>query len=215
VAHCESWLHKPYTHIAGRLNLISRHYNPSIINVDQTNEKGFQDLMTEVGVPINPIPFTMNVKMDMMLNLAVLFEKGLLQVPKSHEILFNQCISQQYEENRYGKKMYFHPSDEHDDFLWSFALGAMALNIDVTGYNQVTGFGGSAVESMSANVIVAPPHNFGMTTKERDRAILNDMRKDRAKASSEAVEKESLMVHGGWHEGASRPGMSRRQFGGM
>jgi intein/homing endonuclease len=115
LAHTESHLGKTYTHIMGRVKVLSDHYNVAIINVDQTGEKGWGDLATEVGVVINPINFTLQNKDEMLNNLRVLFEKKLIQIPSRHELLYSQIVSQQYDQTIYGKKRYFHPADEHDD----------------------------------------------------------------------------------------------------
>ena len=175
VVHTESHLHKPYTHLMGRLHILADHFKLGAINVDQTTEKGWGDLAAEVGVAINPITFNLANKEDMIANLHVLFEKKILLLPKEHELLYSQIIHQQYESTIYGRKSFFHPTDEHDDELWALALCAMALQIDVSEYNPNISFSG-ALESIAGYAPIARTHNFldNRSLKEKDREKIRE-----------------------------------------
>jgi len=179
IAHIESYLHVPYTSIMGRLKILSDAFNAGTINVDQTTEKGWGDLAAEVGIGINPINFNLAEKENMISNLRVLFEKKLLQLPRSCEILYMQCVHQQQETTIYGRKKFFHSQDEHDDYLWATCMAAMALTIDVSGWDPV--LGGNPEDVMHAPVPLGHTE-FGQTLRERDatiiKAFLNNQNKD-------------------------------------
>jgi len=193
VVHIESYIHTPYTALMGRLKILSDHFEPSAINVDQTNEKGWGDLATEVGVAINPITFGMTEKSEMVDNLRVMFEKEIIALPKDSEVLYLQVIHQQYETTMYGKKRFYHPSDEHDDHLWALALACMAANIDTEGI----GSGITPSEARSAYIKVG--HEFSdsfLTLKERDQKVIKAFRAQESLKKEAQIEgSDSLVVN--------------------
>ena len=118
-----------YTEIAEKIALFHKVYNPMEFNVDYSNEKSFIEILrdNEVNVIQNKenkrgaIAFTHQNKAEMVTTARVLFENYMLQLPKAAELLISQFLNQQFEivNNIYK---YFHPSNEHDDCLWSTLL---------------------------------------------------------------------------------------------
>ena len=202
VVHIESHLGKPYTHIMGRVKLLSEYYHTRENNVDQTSEKGWGDLATEVGVPINPINFNLVEKENMIKNLQVLFEKKLLILPIQHEVLFSQIVNQQYKTTSFGRRQYFHPEDEHDDHLWSLALAAMAVQIDVGGYDEKLGFI-EPTDGIGARVAIGtPPIPLGSSLKQRDAIILKAFRNEQKQPAADKDSADSMVVnHSKWATG--------------
>ena len=194
VVHVETYIHKPYTALMGRLKILSDHFNPSAINVDQTGEKGWGDLAAEVGIAINPIIFGLNEKLSMADNLRVLFEKRLMMIPKGCEILYMQVVHQQYETTPYGKKRFYHPSDEHDDHLWALALAAMSADIDVTGM----GFGAPHhfSDAMGANVPIGRDHSdMFLSLKERDQKVIKAFQEEQSVVPTDDLNSDSVVVN--------------------
>jgi|GEM_PF-2871490 len=194
VVHTETYIHKPYTALMGRLKILSDHFEPSAINVDQTGEKGWGDLAAEVGIAINPIIFGLNEKLSMADNLRVLFEKKLMFLPKGCEILYMQTVHQQYETTPYGKKRFYHPSDEHDDHLWALALAAMSTDIDVTGM----GFGAPHhfSDAMGANVPIGRDHSsMYISLKERDQKVIKAFREEQNVVPTDDLNSDSVVVN--------------------
>ncbi|MDD3106298.1 MAG: hypothetical protein PHP65_00635 [Bacilli bacterium] len=122
----------PYKDIAKACAYAYRIYQPSEFNFDYTNEKTFAEELIEQGINIindgknktGAIAFSSKLKIQMVMNTRLLLEKHLLQLPKSAELLISQFLNQQYEiaENDNQTYKFYHPSNEHDDALWSTLL---------------------------------------------------------------------------------------------
>lgn len=203
IVHIESHVHQPYTYLMYRLNMLNSHYQFSAINVDQTGEKGWGDLATEFGIPINPIIFTLDNKMAMNDNLRVLFEKRILRLPRAATTLYSQIVNQQYEMTMNGKKRYYHSYDSHDDELYALALAAMALTIDTSSWDG----GGNTAQCATDSAVVPlgrPP--LPLNIKERDRELLKEwnaknIRKDTSDAGDCIATGNTVHGRDAWDEG--------------
>ena len=135
-----------YTEIVKVIKKLYDVYNPVEFNFDYTAEKGFADLMQSESIPIiiddmhtkGAIVFHVKTKMDMVSTAQVLFEQFKFQLPrittiltdndsarqKQSEQLLQQFLNQQFEVSKKDEKvkMYYHPSSENDDMLWSTLL---------------------------------------------------------------------------------------------
>jgi len=136
-----------YTEIARAIAMFHTVYAPREFNLDYSNEKSFVEILrnTDVPVIIDPkkrrgaIHFTNQNKAEMITTGVVLLEKFQLQVPKEHELLIREFMNQQFEvqENTQIRK-FFHPSNEHDDMLWSTLLALK--NITLFSPKDIVGF---------------------------------------------------------------------------
>ena len=52
-----------------------------------------------------------------------------MQLPKDDEELLHQFMNQQFETDDMNKKKFFHPSNEHDDELWSTLLALKNISL--------------------------------------------------------------------------------------
>lgn len=122
-------LKTPYTKVAELVASFHKVYSPYEFNIDYSNEKSFIEMLLENEVNViqnkenkrGAIAFTTKNKTEMVSTARVLLENYALQLPKSAEMLVSQFLNQQFEivNNTYK---YFHPSNEHDDMLWSTLL---------------------------------------------------------------------------------------------
>lgn len=138
-----------YTDIAKGCAYAYRIFQPSEFNVDYTNEKTFVEELIEQGVNIindgknrtGAIAFSSKVKIQMVMNTRLLLEKHLMQFPKSAELLISQFLNQQYEisENDGQTYKFYHPSNEHDDALWSTLLALKNVKLsEFEGFTATT-----------------------------------------------------------------------------
>jgi len=126
-----------YTLIAQQLALFYKVFSPYEFNIDYSNEKTFLDVMRDNNIGINndgknirgAIAFTAKNKVEMVSTARILLENYLLQLPKSAELLISQFLNQQFEVNEQENYKYFHPSNEHDDALWSILLALKNVHI--------------------------------------------------------------------------------------
>lgn len=119
-----------FVEIAKQMAFLYRIYHWNEFNLDYTNEKSFVEILKEndVSVVVNgenkigAINFTTKVKTEMINNARVLLEQFQIMFPSDAERLLQQFMNQQFEVNDMGKYKYYHPSNEHDDILWSCLL---------------------------------------------------------------------------------------------
>ena len=130
-----------YIEIAEKTAFVYNIFKPHEFNVDYSSEKSFVDILRSKGVPVilaeekrktggfrkknitGALAFTQRMKTEMVNNARVLLEKYELQLPVTAELLLSQFMNQQFEYNELTKKYkYYHPSNEHDDALWSSLL---------------------------------------------------------------------------------------------
>jgi len=123
-------LDTPYTLIAKQLAVIHQVFAPYEFNIDYSNEKMFLEALQEQEIPIvhnkenkrGAIAFTAKNKTEMVSTARILLEQFQLNLPKRSEVLLSQFMNQQFEISQQGQYKYFHPSNEHDDYLWSTLL---------------------------------------------------------------------------------------------
>jgi intein/homing endonuclease len=109
-------------------------------NIDYTNERSFIEMLQEQNVPVifdpkkkrGAMPFNPQNKIEMVNNAKILFERYQLQLPLDNELMLAQFMNQQFEITENQKYKFFHPTNEHDDILWSSLLalknvGAMTV----------------------------------------------------------------------------------------
>lgn len=140
-------LDTPYTVIAKQLGMFYRVFSPHEFNIDYSNEKSFLEMLQENEIGIvndgknerGAIAFTNKNKAEMVSNARILLENYQMKIPKSAELLISQFLNQQYEINEQQNYKYFHPSNEHDDALWStlLALKNVTLLTDSSTQNFV------------------------------------------------------------------------------
>ena len=126
-----------YIEIAKQIAFLYRVYRWMEFNIDYTNERTFVEVLKEndVSVVVNgenktgAISFTTKVKTEMVNNTRVLLEQKQLMLPMSAEMMLHQFMNQQFEVNEAGKYKYYHPSNEHDDILWSSLLALKNVHI--------------------------------------------------------------------------------------
>jgi len=127
----------PYTVIAQQISMFHKVFSPYEFNFDYSNEKMFIEALqdNDIGVTNDgknvrgAVAFTNKNKAEMVSTARVLLENYQLQLPKSAEKLISQFLNQQYEVNEQQNYKYFHPSNEHDDALWSALLALKNMHI--------------------------------------------------------------------------------------
>jgi len=128
-----------YSEIAKLIGLCSRIYQIGETNLDYTNEKGFLERLQENDVAISsdtakiksmgPIVFTSKNKAEMVSAAVLLLENFSLQLPRTAEKLISQFLNQQYEITGNDMYKYYHPTNEHDDMLWSTLLALKNIKL--------------------------------------------------------------------------------------
>lgn len=119
-----------YTKIARDIAFLYNIFQPYEFNIDYSNEKSFIDILIDHGVPVTldgknvkgAIAFTNKNKSEMVNTARILLENYQLNLPKSADTLITQFLNQQFEVSETGVYKYYHPSNEHDDMLWSTLL---------------------------------------------------------------------------------------------
>ncbi len=141
-------LDTPYKLIAKQIALFHKIFQPYEFNLDYSNEKGFVERLIENDVPViqnkenkrGAIAFTNKNKAEMISTTRMLLESYHLQLPKRAETLLSQFLNQQFEVSEQGLFKYFHPSNEHDDALWSTLLAlkniAMSSATDIISFTN-------------------------------------------------------------------------------
>jgi phage FluMu gp28-like protein len=132
-----------YKDIAAWIAVFYKVYQPTELNIDYTNEKAFIEMLQENNVPVVKTPdmtrgaiqFTSKNKAEMINTTKILLENYQLCLPKDAEVLISQFLNQQFEMSENKKIRYFHPSNEHDDALWSSLLALK--NITLLSYEDI------------------------------------------------------------------------------
>jgi len=153
--HIQFPLGQDYVEVAKKTSFIYEIFKPMEFNVDYSSEKSFVDILRNKGVPVvlsetgktkgkkgrfrggknktGALAFTQRMKTEMVNNARILFEKYELQLPSKNENLLSQFMNQQFEYNEETKKYkYYHPSNEHDDGLWSSLLALKNVRLRLT-----------------------------------------------------------------------------------
>lgn len=126
-----------YSDIARQVSLFYKVFQPYEFNFDYTNEKSFIETLQENDISVNldkknvrgPIAFTNKNKAEMVNTGNILFENYQFQLPKLADKLISQFLNQQFELNEQGQKKFYHPSNEHDDALWSILLAIKNITV--------------------------------------------------------------------------------------
>jgi intein/homing endonuclease len=122
-------LGEQYTEIAKVISMFHQIYQPVDFNFDYSNEKGFAEHLISENVNYakdkeghGQIVFTNKNKEEMISNAVVILENYQLILPKEQDKLLSQFLNQMYETNAMLMKVYYHPTNEHDDRMWSVLL---------------------------------------------------------------------------------------------
>lgn len=135
-----------YRQITQVISMFYKIYQPYELNLDYTNEKSFVEMLQEAGVPVvvdkamvrGAIQFTSKNKSEMVNTTKILLENYQLCLPRTAEVLISQFLNQQFELSEQKKYKFFHPSNEHDDSLWSTLLALK--NISLLSFEEITSF---------------------------------------------------------------------------
>ena len=171
-----------YSVIAKQIAMFHRIFQPYEFNFDYSNEKGFKERLIENDIPVvdksehvqGAIPFTSRNKTEMVSTTRILLENYALQLPKKADTLLSQFLNQQFEKSETGVIKYFHPTNEHDDSLWSSLLALK--NITISSAEDIISFK-NPWEKFDEEV-------HGPTKKEtytRDVLVANRERRDRGR----------------------------------
>ena len=126
-----------YKVIAASISNFHKVYQPMEFNIDYTNEKAFIEMLQENNIPVTQDPkmqrgaiqFTNKNKAEMVNTTKILLENYQLCIPRDAELLISQFLNQQFEMSEQGKYKFFHPSNEHDDCLWSSLLALKNITL--------------------------------------------------------------------------------------
>ncbi len=101
-------------------------YNKAEVTLDTTGvgEPVYDDL--SLKIPIRPFQFTENSRRNLLVNLQVLLEQGIIKIPNDPELI-DQLRSFQYELSENGKVKIVAPHGVHDDRVMSLALAVWDL----------------------------------------------------------------------------------------
>ena len=97
-------------------------YNKGKMWLDSTGvgEPIYDDLYAK-GIRVEPYKFTEQTRRDLLTNLQLKIEQGIIQLPRD-EILLNELKSMHYELSESGRVKMFVPEGLHDDTIMSTAL---------------------------------------------------------------------------------------------
>lgn len=134
-------LNKNYMEVAEIVKTLYDVFQFYETNVDYTSEKSFYDALVEKGIPLSyskknlsgNIVFKSKTKTEMINKVQVLIQKSLkeeylIALPREADKFLLQMVQQQYEMTGGGKYKYYHPTNAHDDMLWSFLLACKNLS---------------------------------------------------------------------------------------
>jgi phage FluMu gp28-like protein len=95
--------------------------------VDQTGvgEPVLEEIRNQGLSNIEGLKFTVQTKEELLSNLKIAMEQNRLAIPY-HRQLCTQINEQQYAYSKSGHLQFSHPTNSHDDMLWSLALSCMA-----------------------------------------------------------------------------------------
>ena len=132
-------LETKYEKIAAIVGMYYKVFQWQELNFDYTNEKSFLEMLQSEDVPAyedkkklrSAIAFSQKNKAEMVNTAVILLERYQIQLPAGADKMLQQFLNQQYEEDDYGKKKFYHPSNENDDILWSSLLALKNIVIFV------------------------------------------------------------------------------------
>ena len=97
---------------------------------------------------------------------------------RTYDVVYDLEIEDNH--NFFVEGFLVHNCDEHDDYVWSCLLAAMALNIDITGWDQISGAGSDDIMHAPIPMGAVPG---GQTLRERDQMVLNAWKAEHARES--------------------------------
>ena len=102
-------------------------YNKGLIWIDSTGvgEPIYDDLNAK-GLKVNPYHFTESSRKDLLINLQIKIEQGIIRLPDD-EILLSELKSVHYELSDTGKVKMVVPEGLHDDTVMSTALAVWEI----------------------------------------------------------------------------------------
>lgn len=102
-------------------------YNKGLIWIDSTGvgEPIYDDLNAK-GLKVNPYHFTESSRRDLLINLQIKIEQGIIRLPDD-EILLSELKSVHYELSDTGKVKMVVPEGLHDDTVMSTALAVWEI----------------------------------------------------------------------------------------
>jgi len=120
-------LETPYSQVIGHLVRANQKFRFRKVLVDQTGvgEPVLEELRNQGSSNVEGLKFTVETKEELLSNLKIVMEQNRLAIPY-HRQLCTQINEQQYAYSKSGHLQFSHPTNSHDDMLWSLALSAYA-----------------------------------------------------------------------------------------
>jgi len=120
-------LETTYTNVIGHLVRANQKLKFRKVFVDQTGvgEPVLEEIRSQGLGNVEGLKFTVQTKEELLSNLKIAMEQNRLAIPY-HRQLCTQINEQQYEYSKSGHLQFSHPTNSHDDMLWSLALSAYA-----------------------------------------------------------------------------------------
>ena len=116
-----------YAQIIGEIKVLAKKLKPRIIVLDATGVgEGPSDILAQGGLPVEPVKFSIQSKVDIFSNLKILFEQGRIQIPENKELI-NQLEIFSYEYTTSGNMKLHAPEGQHDDECDALALMVWGL----------------------------------------------------------------------------------------
>ncbi|MEM2991202.1 MAG: terminase family protein, partial [Halobacteria archaeon] len=120
-------LETPYSQVIGHLVRANQKFKFRKVLVDQTGvgEPVLEEIRNQGLGNVEGLKFTVQTKEELLSNLKIAMEQNRLAIP-SHRQLCKQIYEQQYAYSKSGHLQFSHPTNSHDDMLWSLALSTYA-----------------------------------------------------------------------------------------
>ena len=120
-------LETPYSNVIGHLVRAHQKFKFRKVLVDQTGvgEPVLEEIRNQGLNNVEGLKFTVQTKEELLSNLKIAMEQNRLVIPY-HRQLCQQINEQQYAYSKSGHLQFSHPTNSHDDMLWSLALSAYA-----------------------------------------------------------------------------------------
>lgn len=126
VGNQESFNQIDYNLQKSRIETQHYKFNKAEVTLDTTGvgEPVYDDL--SLKIPVRAYQFTENSRRNLLVNLQVLLEQGIIKIPNDQELI-DQLRSFQYELSENGKVKIVAPHGVHDDRVMSLALACWDL----------------------------------------------------------------------------------------
>lgn len=120
-------LESSYSNVIGHLVHADQKFGFRNLVVDQTGvgEPVLEEIRNQGLRTVDGLKFTIQTKEDLLGRVKIMMEQNRLVIPY-HRQLCQQINEQQYERTKSGHLQFTHPSNSHDDMLWSLALAVYA-----------------------------------------------------------------------------------------